>query len=196
MCESNSQAQSGMMMGNAAVGAYGQYMTGKINAQNAMTKANFEKAQMDAMGVLADARKYEAYGDIWSSTANQIEANTAAAMFSGLDIASFDSISKGMKKDVKKATGRISANTEVEKLNYRNQGAMALLGGQMEAAAHKLNGTLGAVNTLVDGAKTYSDTYYKDDSKKMDPKDWRKQKLDGVKQSWGNFKSFFTGWTN
>jgi len=190
MCESNAQAQSKMMMGNSAMGAYGQYVSGKVNAQNAMTKANFEKAQMDAMGVLADARKYEGEADIRSAMASQIQNNIAAAMFSGLDMASFDSIDKGMKKDTRKALSRLSANTEVEKLNYRNQGAMAMLGGQMEAAAARLSGNLAAANTLVEGAQTYSDTYHHDKKSAMKPKDWRKQTFDGYKDYLKN-KSMF-----
>jgi len=193
MCESNSQAQSKMMMGNAAIGAYGQYQAGKINAQNAMTKAKFEKAQMDAMGVLADARKFEGESDIRSAMALQIQDNIAAAMFSGLDMASFNSIDKGMKKDTRKSLSRLSANTDIEKLNYKNQGAMAMIGGQMDAAAARLSGNLKAANTLVEGAQTYSDTYHHDKKSAMKPKDWRKQTFDGYKQSWGNFKSFFTG---
>lgn len=196
MCQSDAHANSSMMMGNAAIGAFGQYQTGKINAQNAMTKANFEKAQMDAMGVLADARKYEGEADIRSAMASQIQNNIAAAMFSGLDMASFDSIDKGMKKDTRKALSRLSANTEVEKLNYRNQGAMAMLGGQMDAAAARLDGNLSAVNTLVQGAETYADTKYgksfNDPSAQR--KKWRKEKIANAKESWGNAKSFFQGW--
>lgn len=196
MCESNAQAQSKMMMGNAAIGAYGQYVSGKVNAQNAMTKANFEVAQLESMGILASAKKFRAESQLRSQAASSIQDNIAAAMFSGLDMASFDSIDKGMKKDMTGALSDLDANYRVELLNYKNQSAMAMLGGQMNAAAARLAGNLGAANTLVEGAQTYSDTYHHDKSTAMKPKDWREKTLKGYKESFSNFKSFFTGRTS
>ena len=196
MCESNAQAQSKMMMGNAAMGAYGQYVSGKVNAQNAMTKANFEVAQLESMGILASAKKFRAESQLRSQAASSIQDNIAAAMFSGLDMASFDSIDKGMKKDMTGALSDLDANYRVELLNYRNQSAMAMLGGQMNAAAARLAGNLAAANTLVEGAQSYSDTYHHDKSTAMKSKDWRAKKVDGYKESFSNFSSFFTGRTS
>ena len=195
MCQSDAHAMSSMQMGNAAMGAYGQYVSGKVNAQNAMTKAKFEAAQLEAMGVLASAKKFRAESELRKGAASAIQDNIAAAMFSGLDIASFDSIDKGMKKDMTGALSDLDANYRVEKLNYKNQSAMAMLGGQMDAAAARLSGNLAAVNTLVEGVQTYADTKYgksfNDPSAQR--KKWRKEKISNAKESWGNAKSFFRG---
>ena len=196
MCQSDAHANSSMQMSNAAIGAFGQYQTGKINAQNAMTKANFEVAQLEAMGVLANAKKFRAKSELRKGAASAIQDNLAAAMFSGLDIASFDSIDKGMKKDMTGALSDLDANYRVEKLNYKNQSAMAMLGGQMDAAAARLSGNLAAINTLVEGAQTYSDTKYGEsfNDPSAQRKKWRKEKISDAKESWGNAKSFFQGW--
>lgn len=196
MCQSDAHAMSSMQMGNSALGAFGQYQAGKINAQNAMTKANFEVAQLEAMGVLASARKFRAESELRKGAASAIQDNLAAAMFSGLDIASFDSIDKGMKKDMTGALSDLDANYRVEKLNYKNQSAMAMLGGQMDAAAARLSGNLAAVNTLVEGAQTYADTKYGEsfNDPSAQRKKWRKEKMADAKESWGNAKSFFQSW--
>ena len=178
MCQSDSQASSSMMMANSAFGAYGQYAAGKVNAQNAMTKANFEVAQLEAMGVIADARKFQGEADIRMSMSSQIQNNIAQAMLSGLDMSSFDSIDKGMRKDTTEALGKLDANTRMEKLNLRNKSAMAMLGGQMDAAAFRLRGNLGALKTLNDGFQTYQDTKHGD---KMDRSVWREQKYNQAK---------------
>jgi len=178
MCQSDSHAKGSMMMANAAIGAYGQYAAGKVNAQNAMTKATFEASMLESMGVIADARKFQGEANIRMSMSTQIQNNIAQAMLSGLDMSSFNSIDKGMRKDTTEALSKLDANTRMEKLNLRNKSAMAMLGGQMDAAAFRMRGNLGALKTLNEGYQTYEDTKHGDT---MPRGEWRKQKYQQAK---------------
>lgn len=129
----------------------------KVNQMEAKSVAEFEKAQLDAMGILADARTNRQERDLRQGMKSAVENNLAAMAVSGLGFGSFESIARGQRKDMSQALGDIAANTDVEKLNLRSQSAMAILGGQMEAATARLSGKI-QMNNLT---SQYATDFYK-----------------------------------
>lgn len=119
----------------------------KVNQMEAKSIAKFEAAQLEAMGVLADARANRQERDLRQGMKSAVENNMAAMAISGLGFGSFESIAKGQRKDMSQALGDIAANTDIEKINLRSQSAMAMLGGQMEAATARLSGQM-KINNL------------------------------------------------
>jgi len=161
----------------------------KVKQMEAKSIANFEKAQIDAMGVLADSRANRSERDLRQGMKSAVENNMAAMALSGLSFGSFDSIAKGQRKDMSQALGDIAANTEVEKLNLRSQSAMAILGGQMEAAAAKLSGSMKMNNLMSQYTGDLFKGYTTKDKSGKDYKDYRWKDIDPS----SSFKSFF-GW--
>ena len=114
----------------------------KVNQMEAKSIAKFEAAQLEAMGVLADARANRQERNLRQGMKSAVENNMEAMAVSGLGFGSFESIARGQRKDMSQALGDIAANTDVEKINLRSQSAMAMLGGQMEAAAARMSGQM------------------------------------------------------
>ena len=158
----------------------------KVNQMEAKSRAKFEAAQLETMGVLADARANRQERDLRQGMKRAVDSNMAAMALSGLSFGSFDSISKGQQKDMTQALGDIAANTDVEKMNYKAQSAMAILGGQMEAATAKLNGKMKLNNLMSQYGTDLSKGYT---TKKKDGTGYDWKDLDPS----SSFKSFF-GW--
>lgn len=157
----------------------------KVNTMEAKSIAKFEAAQLETMGILADARANRQERDLRQGMKRAVDSNMAAMAISGLGFGSFDSIAKGQRRDMSQALSDIAANTDIEKMNYKSQSAMAILGGQMEAAAARMSGKM-KMNNLI-GQYT-SDFYEGYTTKKKDGTNYEWKDLDPS----STFKSFFS----
>ena len=145
-----------LMAGNAMIGMQGAGAAAEFKAREAKSNAAFVQGQMENMSILAEAKALRQQRDITQQYTQGIMANVAAGVLSGLSMESFASVEKGAMKMRRQAMGDLQSNLTVEKSNLQMRGIMAKLGGDMEAAAAKMQGTMQQSQIFMDTATNFS----------------------------------------
>lgn len=121
----------------------------------AKANANFEAAQMEIMGIQAQAQGSSAIADLTRDYAQHFSRNIAAAAVSGLAQESFAAVRKGNKADMNRNIERIKAGVD-RKVNQMDfQAEMRRVQGRMEASAAKWAGVMRGMNTIYDAETAY-----------------------------------------
>lgn len=145
-----------LMAGNAGLGMQSANASANFKARQAKMDAAFVQGQMENMSILAEAKALRQQRDMTQQYTQGIMANVAAGVLSGLSMESFASVEKGAMKMKRQAMGDLQSNLTVEKSNLKMRGIMAKLGGDMEAAAAKMQGTMQQTQIFMDTATDFS----------------------------------------
>lgn len=140
-----------LMAGNSVAGMNSARGAAQVKSMEARSVGDFHAAQMENMSILAEGKALRQQRDLDQQFAQGIINNVAAGVMSGIDPSSFSSIEKGAMKYKRQAYGDIGSNLAVEKSNLKMSGIMAKVGGDMEAAAARLQGTMESQRILMSG---------------------------------------------
>lgn len=129
-------------------------IAGSIEAKSA---GSFEVAQLEVMKTLSAARGSDAEAEIRGSYAEHAKANMAAMAISGFAPQSFDAVSAGNVKDMKKNLSKVVRETKMEQLNLTVQQVEAKLEAKRKAKAAMFSGINSALSTLYDAKRSYDE---------------------------------------
>lgn len=176
--------------------AYSSYAGGQADASMIKSRAKFEAAQMEVMGVLGMAEATRETADLERAYGEQAQANLAAMAVSGLSGQSFASVSAGNRDDLARNKARIMAAAGRKRADLDAQADLTRLDGQIEAAAARMSGTLSALEGLYDADQTYKKAHKAGDSRIgafARSAGWDGGVSGDAKGGWNAAKSFFSG---
>lgn len=146
---------------DTAASAFGEFSGGIAGSIGAKANTTLETGMLSAMQTLTAAKSSDAKSGIYDDYRKGVNSNIAAMAVSGFSSASFSSITKGNKENLRRNLGRVDDDAALQTLSLELQKNKAQLEGKFKAQAALYGGVTDAVATLNQGEAEYQK--YKDD---------------------------------
>jgi hypothetical protein len=157
-------------------------------ATDIQSRGDFEAAMLSSASVLASAKAQGDEVQVRDQLGQMYRTNVAAAILSGVDNVSFDSINNAQQKEGSKAIEQIYDNVNFEKAGLRTQAVLTLTNAKVDAANHAAAAYTGALGTILGTAQAGYQNYKDNRVEEINPK-----KKSGLSKKFSSFFKMFTG---
>ena len=152
-------------------------------ATDIQSRGDFEAAMLSSASVLASAKAQGQEVEVRDQLGQMYRTNVAAAVLSGVDNVSFDSINEAQQREGSRAIGQIYDNVNFEKAGLRTQAVLRSTNAKVDAASAAAAAYTGGLGTMLSTVQSGFQNYKDNKIEKKDPK-----KKSGLV---GKFSSFF-----